>query len=265
VDKERNGVGRYVVASLITVAALILATTHLIRDSAAIDAVFVWLFLIAIFPWAGSFVRTFEIFGMKGELRGIESRVDEAHGAAENATRLSEFALNLAETKSKLAEASGREKVGVTQAPKKPELDKLASEYVETRKRMKAGSERTSKMSAIFGKMAAIAGGAETLDVQGQLSSDDPGQRLVGYAYLYSRPDPALLDSLVESVTGLENKPFGQYWGIVAIGRVIDAATMVSAKSFAKLKQFQAELRRSTDRHFALSRILDDLPKSKIT
>jgi hypothetical protein len=49
------------------------------------------------------------------------------------------------------------------------------------------------------------------------LGSNKRGQRLFGYAYLYIRPDPKMLIPLIESVTGREDKPFGQYWAFTYI------------------------------------------------
>ena len=46
------------------------------------------------------------------------------------------------------------------------ELDKLAQEYIATRKRMKAGSDRTSEMSAILGKMATLAVYVEGINIR---------------------------------------------------------------------------------------------------
>ncbi len=158
-------------------------------------------------------------------------------------------------------EGVGKAREQFVGASARAELDKLAAEYIATRKRMKPDSERTSEMSAIFTKMVTLASQIEGINIKEQLINNDAGHRLVGYAYLYSKPDNAMLDTLVEAVTEFENQPFGQYWGIKAIGKLLSTTRPIPPNIVTKLRNFLSELNKGTDRHFALSKILDELPK----
>ncbi len=88
----RVGQPQYLIAVLITFVCMIVGVTHVIRDRAAIDAVVVWLLLIAIFPWSGGFIKTFEILGVKGELREFRKKLDELSGATQDANQMSAVA-----------------------------------------------------------------------------------------------------------------------------------------------------------------------------
>jgi hypothetical protein len=85
------------------------------------------------------------------------------------------------------------------------------------------------------------------------------GRRLVAFAYLLARPDPQYLEGLVDSVINIEDKPFGQYWGIQAIGRVIASQSSdatLDLRILTKLRSFLSHLTPGTDRYYELQRIL---------
>jgi hypothetical protein len=249
-----NRKSQYFVATVISFLALTAAATHIFKDGQEIDQVDVELLLIAIFPWAGSFVKTFEIFGMKGELKDLKKEIALISGAAQDASQMSALAA---------AGASDAPAQHLSSASGPGDLDKLALEYIATRNRMRPGSERTTEMTSIFSKMASLAFRVDNFDVRKRLKDTDPGYRLAAYAYLYSRPDASLLDALVESVTRIENKPFGQYWGIKTIGKVLDLADPIPKEIISNLQEFLLKLKRGTDRYFALSTILNELPTGK--
>jgi hypothetical protein len=262
-SKDRTGVSMFI-AGAISSSALLLALVHVIRDKTPIDSIVLSLFVIAMFPWAGRFVKTFEAFGVKGELR---AELDEIKGATANATQTAEAAAQIATAKSQGLETIRLQQGGAAtlQPNAEAQLKQLAKEYVDTRKRMKPGSERTSEMTSIFGKMAALTSQIDNLDVRQELLNpeNDPGRRLIGYAYLYSRPDPEFLNVLVECLTELESKPFEQYWGIKALGKVLDQTANIPPAVIEKLTALLGEFNSRTDRYFALSQILGDVQRRK--
>ena len=113
-------------------------------------------------------------------------------------------------------------------------------------------------MTTIVSQMMRESGNLSPDQVRKALADKDRGQRLIGYTALYKLPNPALLDDLVTSVTSIEDKPFGQYWGIQSIGAVIGKAdqNQINLAVTKKLEAFLSRLETETDRHYELSRIL---------
>lgn len=72
-----------------------------------------------------------------------------------------------------------------------------------------------------------------------------------------------MLDKLVFSVTQIEDKPFGQYWGLQSIGKVIGSRNgqKISTRIVQQLREFLAKLQPGTDRYYELSRTLKELSK----
>ena len=69
--------------------------------------------------------------------------------------------------------------------------------------------------------------------------------------------------ALVDSVIAKEDKPFGQYWGLQAIGRVLPSAppnVLQEAKS--KLMEFQARVPSGTDRDYETRRLLREIEQT---
>jgi hypothetical protein len=93
------------------------------------------------------------------------------------------------------------------------------------------------------------------------LNDPDRGVRLAAYASLFATARSDLLQSLVHSVPNVDNKPFGQYWGIQAIGKVMQALDIskVPYSVVAELKRFLSTLQAGTDRHGALMAIIRQL------
>ncbi len=82
-------------------------------------------------------------------------------------------------------------------------------------------------MTDVVRRMVDVAKSFDTFDIESALRDPDLGRRLFGYAYTFARPNPSQLETLVESVTRLERKPFGQYWGLQALGRVLPLASLI--------------------------------------
>jgi hypothetical protein len=160
-----------------------------------------------------------------------------------------------------VASSASKPAVGVPPSAEqaRSKLDELAQEYVDTRRRLPRGRERDEELSRIFTQMQALAETLPPADVLERLGSDDPGKRLTAYANVYVKPDPTMLEPLAKALTTLEDKAFGQYWAIRAVGRVL-ARVPDAALRNRVLKQLAAyrakKLKPHYDRHFEVTRIL---------
>ena len=235
--------------TLISVIAVALILVHVKLPAFRGDSFEIAMVILGVLPWLQGVFKTIEVAGVgKVELQELKEKVD---GAVESLEQTTEAASGvLFPERDKYFLVAGYTPVG--------KLLELSKDYVEIRKRLKAGTERTSEMSNIFGKMVAVCSEIKDLPVDDYISSPDQGRRLAGYAYLYAKPDPRMLDSLVTTLTsGIENKPFGQYWAIRAIGRISEnlSSDQISEDTIERLKRFLKTLRRGTDRYFELSKI----------
>jgi hypothetical protein len=88
------------------------------------------------------------------------------------------------------------------------------------------------------------------------LDSDDRGVRLAAFSGIYSRPDPDLAQQLT-AVVCEEDKPFGQYWGLRALRRVVDADPgALDRNSRRRLEELLRKVPSGTDRAYELREIL---------
>jgi hypothetical protein len=155
-----------------------------------------------------------------------------------------------------------------TTPPSQPPQDLIArwldleDQYAESRQQIPSSSTRTSQMSGLVRQFVDLAPGLESFPLLDNLRSSDLGKRLGAYAYLYARPDFSALGELIQSAAQAE--PFGQYWGIKAIGRLLGGKTRADIPA-ADLQALQTLLeslereKRSSDRYYQLYRILNDL------
>jgi hypothetical protein len=144
----------------------------------------------------------------------------------------------------------------------------LANAYNDVRKTQQSGNPRTAAMTKLVSQMIEAARRFEPLSdeaVRGLvLDRVNTGKRLAGYAHLYVHPRPELVSELVESITTIEHKPFGQYWGLQAVGRVLaepgpQQERLSRADLRRRLEQFRARLEKGTDRWYEATRILEHL------
>lgn len=239
---------------LVTSGAIVAAAVHVVFPQIVPDAITAGLIALAILPWLAPLVRSVEIPGVgKVELQQVQRDLLEAKGAALSAERKADFVAEIAPTRG----------VGLTPIAPTPTIEALAAEYNEIRATQRSGAARTASMTTVVRRMIDALGPSDTFDVMGNLSSKDRGKRLSAYAYLYSRqrPDTSLLDSLVNSLVNIEDKPFGQYWGLQALSRMLgrlDRATL-KPDTVAELDKLLGRLRPGTDRHYELSRILSGI------
>ena len=240
---------------LITVGALILAALHQLVPSFRLDAPTVILFVVSILPWVQPLLKSVELLGVKLELQELKDQVADAKGASESAKQQAFFAQSVAAPAASDAAAQGNHIAGNTDS-----LESLADKYEYIRATQESGDSRTRAMTDIVHKMVELAPHRGNFDLAEALSSHRPGIRLAAYATLYATPDVTLLDSLIKSIANVEDKPFGQYWGLQAIGRAVDLARREGAippNVVEDLVKLVPRFRRGTDRDYELRRILE--------
>lgn len=106
--------------------------------------------------------------------------------------------------------------------------------------------------------MTAVALSSQGFDARTALRSPDAGQRLAGIAFLYARPDPAMLDELVEVITEKEDKGFNQYWGIKAISKILSLQKQPNKEVLKTLAKFADGVEEGTDRKYELRKLLQE-------
>lgn len=96
--------------------------------------------------------------------------------------------------------------------------------------------------------------------VSALLDSDDRKARMSAYAYLYAHPDDARIAGLVDAVVAEESR-FGQYWGVRALRRVVEAEPgALDAATRRRLERFAATLDPTSDTTHELRRLLRRAP-----
>jgi len=245
---------------LLSLVAVAIAISHTLWPSAKIDGVTLGLIGLAVLPWLAPVIKSIELPGVgKIELQEVKSQVEELRGQTASASQKANTALA-----SRTASTSASPTLAPNALVPEQQFLALAEKYNEIRMTQKSGGLRTGAMTEVVGEMIDLAHSVPRATVIPLLMGDDNGKRLFAYAYIYARPDPQALPDLVRSVTGTEKQPFGQYWGIQAIGRVIqsapDSANLQIRKS---LRDFLTKLKKGTDRYYELSKIVksfDDSP-----
>ncbi len=80
------------------------------------------------------------------------------------------------------------------------------------------------------------------------------------YAYLYAHPDAARIAELVDAVV-VEDTRFGQYWGVRALHRQVEAdPAALDAATRRRLERFAATLERASDAADELRQLLGQAP-----
>jgi hypothetical protein len=232
----------------ISAVAVLLIIGHVLIPRATLtDPVTIFLITVAILPWLRSVIKSVELLGVKVELlQELKAQATEHQGAVESANRQSELALSASTAPSRPA---------AQEFSSLSDIEALADEYDDERK-TDSGVSRTGRMTDIIWRMIEVSQRVTTFDVSSALRSDSPGKRLFAYAYLYARPNCPNLSILVESVTAQENQPFGQYWGLQAIGRVMSRCEVVPPEVKSSLKAFAKALPPGTDRAYEAKRLL---------
>ena len=183
----------------------------------------------------------------------MKDQVEELRGQTASASQKADTAL------AKAASVLEMRQTAESQSSEQ-RLFTLAAKYNHIRKTQKSGGLRTRAMTEIVGEMIALAPSVPNATVVPFLYEDDDGKRLFVYAHSYADPQPQMLPELVRTVTEKEDTPFGQFWGIQAIGRIVQAAPeSVDLQVRSALRKFLATLQRGTDRYYELSKIVSSL------
>ena len=245
-----------ILKTCITAGALLLAVVHQWVPF-TLDAPTIVLLVIALLPWLQPLVKSVELLGVKFELQDLRDKVAAATGAAESAKQKAFF-----------AQSASEPPMSVTRPLQSPgdtteaSFQALADQYDHIRDTQSPGDARTLAMTTVVHKIIELAPHSQGFNLAAALVEKRRGVRLVAYAILYAEPNPGILEALVQSVTTIEDKPFGQYWGLQAIARSIDVVPDVKAlpsQVITQLREFGNRIPRGTDRDYELRQILEAL------
>jgi hypothetical protein len=243
---------------VITLGALMFLGVHLGWPKIGIDNIAIALLVIALVPWLSSIFKSIEVTGLgkveflQKTVNQLTSTVADVKAQADAATQKSSF-------------AAGATDAALSDLGKKQDYTAenillfLAQQYVEVRKAMPSGWQRTDAVTTIFGEMVIAAARVERFNAKESLLSSDEGVRLAAIAFIYAKPDPQLLDDLVVSICEDEDKGFNQYWGLKAIQKIMQRTGEISGVSLNKLRELVEKIPAGTDRARELSRILGDV------
>lgn len=140
-------------------------------------------------------------------------------------------------------------------------LFRLSKQYVDTRRKMQGGPQRTKVMTKIFSNMVSLAKDIKNAAFVAatETSSEDEAEAsfLAEIAWHYANPSNANVERLVEIVDSAK-QPFVVYWGLLAIRVAIDSqgGRAVSLQDRLVLGLLKDRLPRGTDRWIVLSSIL---------
>jgi len=234
---------------IVSVLGILAAIVHAWKPELRVDSVTIILLVIAALPWAQPLIKSIELLGVKLELQELQDKVAEAKGAAESATR--QVGLALAAS-SQVPQTAAADERGVAN-----EINSLAEEYNNIRATQSSGDARTDAMTRVVSRMVEVARRTQSFDLVTALAGKDRGVRLFAYAFLYERPDGAFLLPLVDSVTRIEDKPFGQYWGLQTLKKVLPLAPADKQRGAKEsLRAFSERIPSGTDRDYELRQLL---------
>lgn len=244
-----------VAKAFVTLGALVVLALHLALPDIGLDAPALILLGIAVIPWLDVIFESIDTPFGGVRYRAVTQRLDELTGESASLRQIQEAN----EARERMQSAGF-----AAQVPPSERLDALAKEYNEVRdpdRGMRSGAERTAAMTKIVGQMIAAADAGATFPLDEALRGGDLGRRLAAYAVLYARPNPAYTIPLVNSVIELEPKPFGQFWGLRAISRLIEfsESQAIDLNTARRLKEFGMGLPAASDRMFELRKILEQL------
>ncbi|WP_158648108.1 hypothetical protein [Nocardioides houyundeii] len=209
---------------------------------------------IAVIPWLSTVFESIDTPFGGVKYRQLANRLDEVEGQSASVRQVQQA-------------YEARERVQAAdpvEGQAEQRLPALIANYNAVRHPqtgMPSGPVRTQVMTRIVGEMIAAAEAGESVQIDSALKGTDQGLRLAAYAVLYARPEPSYAIPLIDSVVDIEKKPFGQFWGLRAISRLVEVAgrRQIDLNSARRLRDLQEDLPRSSDRMFELRRILEGL------
>jgi hypothetical protein len=213
--------------------------------------------LVAL-AFLGVFFTEISGFGLslKREVARTKDTAEAARGAARSAQATAQMAQDLS-----LQSSPDRSETAFEMSSLETEVSKLANEYNDTRRAMSEGPARTSKMTSIISRMISSLNGINPppFDLPAYLNSEDEGQRLAAYAYLYANPDPALAPNIAATLS--KDKPFAQYWALRTLRRQLLADPQaLDSNTRRSLEELRATLGPGTDRGYELQQLLSGIP-----
>lgn len=212
-----------------------------------IDQVALGIFFLAFVPWAPLFIKSLKVGGSE-----IVS-----HDPTAQTARTNQKVLN-AEVKPEIRDASEQD----SSAELEQKLDRLADEYVQTRREMASGSERTNLMETLFRNMVEIGKGIDPVkfDVRAYLGDSDSGRNLAGIAVVYAKRDPTLIDATLDCAM-LSNQPFVQYWGLLTVWRIVqdEGAAVLSLSAQRDIRDLRDTLSPTSERGVIVASLVDQM------
>ncbi|GGX75242.1 hypothetical protein GCM10010510_19800 [Streptomyces anandii JCM 4720] len=244
-----------ILPATVTLGAVALAVAHTVWPQLKIDTLTVVLLGVAVLPWIGGVVDSIEFPGGGAvRYRNLEQRVE----AAERSTRQvrGEVGEAAQTAQAALGAASAGSALDRTAVRAGERVAELAARYEEIRARPR-GPARSEAMNRLVGELMTWTVRAADFDPGQALRSTDSGTRLAAYAYLYATPETQYLDRLVRALVEVEDKPFSHYWGIRALGGLLQAGGgTLSAGDVERLRARYADLSPTTSRRMELDRLL---------
>ncbi|MEO6329474.1 MAG: hypothetical protein ABIO55_11090 [Ginsengibacter sp.] len=274
---------KFILRIIVSAVAIAVMLIHISNPRIKIDAISLGLLLLACMPWLASIIKSIELPGVgKVEFQELketvqkvvgdtrEAKVDakEAKGTAQEAKGAALSTANtlyfeLAGTTTENPLKQNETNIHQTSPDK---INELAEQYNKIRKDQKPGTDRTIAMTKVMREMVNLVPTLHGYNVTAALNSFDKGKRLTGYAYLFGKPDSPRLHDLVNCITTIEDTPFGQYWGLQALEKIISLTPLKEINETSvtdNLKEFYKKLQPGSDRHYVLGRILGSLAKRR--
>jgi hypothetical protein len=234
----------------VSASAITVAVIHLSEPGWHVDSIVVTLLAIAVVPWLGDIFESIDTPFGGVKYRDLERRLDDVRGATESLERRADTTESVG-----LAERGAQAHLAT--------LEDLAAEYDDIRadRNLTSGPLRTQKMTTLVGQMIAAATRGATIDHQDALAGASLGRRLAAYVSLYVNPEPSLMIPVVDSVVDREPKPFGQYWGLRSLRRLVESGRpgIVDENTRRRLERYGRGLPVGSDRRHELDRVLEAL------
>jgi hypothetical protein len=190
------------------------------------------------------------------EVERQKERVDQVIEGADQSARTKETAL------AQVVQATDADRRA--QGSPRDRLADLEARYKSIRDKQPPGDERTRDMTAVVTEIGSLAPHLTDFDVAAALRSPQRESRLGAYALIFAQPKPDYLEPLVDSLitysaetrTDYDNRPFGEYWGIQALRKVLaTTGAKIDPNVVKKLVAWASRLESGTDRWFEMVRI----------
>jgi hypothetical protein len=209
---------------------------------------------LVMLAFLGVFFTEISGFGLslKRDVASVRDVAEDARGAAQSAQSVAQVAQDLS-LRAPPDRAGIAGEVSITEQ----EIHRLADEYNATRHTTPSGAPRTSKMTSIVSNMISALKDVRPapFDLSSYLNSEDEGERLAAYAYLYANPDPRLTSQVAAVMA--RDKPFAQYWALRALRRQLQAdPEALDLNSRRSLERLLVALGPGTDRSYELRQLL---------